>query len=93
MRREGGYAPKCTSAYSQGGSVKNFDIFEYVINKLSLTKKACKTYEIQKQPRRCTIEIAFSKILLFRRKTLVLSLLLITLQAPGLQLCEKQTAA
>ena len=29
--REGGFAYKCTHAYSEGGRVQNFDFFAYVI--------------------------------------------------------------
>ena len=29
--REGGFAYKCTHAYSEGGRVENFDFFAYVI--------------------------------------------------------------
>ena len=32
MGRKGGYVLKCTVAYSQGGSVRNFDFFVYAIN-------------------------------------------------------------
>ena len=31
MRKEGGYVPKCTTACSQAGSVKNFDFYAYVL--------------------------------------------------------------
>ena len=44
--REGGYATKCTVAYSQGGRVKMSIFYAYVINKCPLTKKDLqKTYK------------------------------------------------